>query len=267
MRLEPPTAVSKLGTQLHCLTAAQWVDKPITPSLLQCDKALLSQLRCGYKKDVLWHCDVYLWLGSRARWGSCGEPEIQIFLLNSERRQKSSLWLWLLTDQHKTRQKIRTIRAVHKRKPQITFFSSSSSSTTFFSFSFFFPLSFSFSLCFFSFFLGFLLFFSTGGTSDSGVFRASAFLCLCTGSFSLSAKGLRYKQNISLLQGQTPLTQIVCFQDKVWLLLVVYTFAFYKLDPKSKSAHARVPKGRCNCRHCSQIRKLSNVLQVTWSSW
>lgn len=55
--------------------------------------------------------------------------------------------------------------------------------------SFFFSLS--LSLGFFSFFLGFLLFFSTAGTlSFSGDFTASAFLCFWTGSFSLSAKGL-----------------------------------------------------------------------------
>jgi hypothetical protein len=46
-------------------------------------------------------------------------------------------------------------------------------------------------LCFFSFFLGFLLFFSTTGTSSfSGDFEVSTFLCFWMGSFSLSAKGL-----------------------------------------------------------------------------
>lgn len=57
--------------------------------------------------------------------------------------------------------------------------------------SFSFLLSRSFSLCFFSFFLGFLLFFSmTGISSFSGDLEVSAFLCFWTGSFSLSAKGL-----------------------------------------------------------------------------
>lgn len=57
-----------------------------------------------------------------------------------------------------------------------------------------FPCSFfprSFSLCFFSFFLGFFIFFSAAGTASfSGDFAASAFLCFWTGSFSLSARGL-----------------------------------------------------------------------------
>lgn len=57
--------------------------------------------------------------------------------------------------------------------------------------SFFFFFSRSFSLCFFSFFLGFLLFFSKADTSSfSGDLEGSAFLCFWMGSFSLSAKGL-----------------------------------------------------------------------------
>lgn len=61
--------------------------------------------------------------------------------------------------------------------------------TAFSSFPFFFSRS--FSLCFFSFFLGFLIFFSGTGTSSfSGDLEVSEFLCFWTGSFSLSARGL-----------------------------------------------------------------------------
>lgn len=61
--------------------------------------------------------------------------------------------------------------------------------TTFSSFPFFFSRS--FSLCFFSFFLGFLIFLSLTGTSSfSGDLEVSAFLCFWTGNFSLSARGL-----------------------------------------------------------------------------
>lgn len=73
---------------------------------------------------------------------------------------------------------------------RLTFPSSPFSSFSFFSF--FLPFSRPFSLCFFSFFLGFLLFFSMTGTSSfSGDLEVSALRCFWTGSFSLSAKGLR----------------------------------------------------------------------------
>lgn len=76
----------------------------------------------------------------------------------------------------------------HPLRPWLCTGRSLGPSHTFLSFFFF---SLSLSLGFFSFFLGFLLFFSTPGTpSFSGDFTVSAFLCFWTGSFSLSAKGL-----------------------------------------------------------------------------